>query len=139
MKKSLIVALALALAIPAQAASFSSGRSFSSSRSFSAPSRSYWSPKPSVPTTAPKVAPAPAPQVKQNVTIKRTTVVQQSTVQRSSSGGGWMQSIVGGVVGYGIGQWLFGPKPQPAPAQQVVDCSRNPLPQEWVEPCKTAR
>lgn len=134
---------ALSIAVPAHAASFSGGRSsFSSSRSFSSPSysksSSYWgTPKPAAPTvpkyTAPAV-PKPAPAPVKNVTINRTTVVQQNAVQQSSSGGGFFSSFAGSFAGAGIASWLFAPKPAAQP-QQVIDCSKQPLPVEWAQHC----
>jgi hypothetical protein len=101
----------------AQAASFSrGGSSFSSSRSFSAPASRPYSP-PAVPRYTP---PPPRP-----VAVQKTTVVQQNVthVQQGSSGGGFFSNMAASFAGAGIANWLFAPKPQPAPAPQAVDCS----------------
>lgn len=152
MKRTIIALCIAALSVPAFAGTFSSARSssFSSSRSFSSPSvsrsSSYWgTPKPTTPSvpryTAPSVpkpvAGAPAPA--RNVTINRTTVVQQAAVQQSSSSGGFMSSFVGSMAGAGIANWLFAPKPQAAPAPEVIDCARQPLPVEWAKHCPASK
>ena len=118
---------ALSIAVPAHAKSFSS--SFSSSRSTS----KYWgTPRPAAPAvpkyTAP-TPPRPVIQQKQNVTVNRsTTIVQQAAP--SGGGSGFMGSFLGSMAGVGIGNWLFGPKPQ-----QVIDCAKQPLPAEWAPHC----
>lgn len=119
----IIMAAALALAAPAWA----------KGSSFSGGGRSSYS----APRTAPRVAPAPRPVVvNRPVTVQRTTVVNQ-TVQQGSSGGGFMSSALGSFAGAGIATWLFNkPAPAPAPAAPaVIDCSRDPLPAEWVTHC----
>lgn len=140
MKRFLIAAAAAAIAVascsPAYAKGFSS-RSFSSS-SFgksssysSSRSGSYWGTPARKPTYS---APArPAPRVQNNVIVqKRTTVIQQN----SPSGGGFLSSFAGSFAGAGIASWLFAPKPAPAaPAPQVIDCAKQPLPVDWAPHC----
>ena len=122
----IIVAAALALAAPAWA----------KGSSFSGGGRSSYS----APRTAPRVAPAPRPvTINRPVTVQRTTVVNQ-TVQQGSSGGGFMSSALGSFAGAGIASWLFNKPAAPAPAAApvapaVIDCSRDPLPPEWLQHC----
>ena len=133
---------ALSIAVPAHALSISSSRSsFSSSRStpsYSGSASKYWgTPKPAAPAvpkyTAP-TPPRPVIQQKQNVTVNRsTTIVQQAAP--SGGGSGFMGSFLGSMAGVGIGNWLFGPKPQQPAPQQVIDCAKQPLPAEWAPHC----
>lgn len=123
-----IALLGLALSVPADAKSFTSGRSSFSSSSFrsSAPRPVY-------------KAPAPAAPVARPITVNRTAVVQQTVVQRapaSSATGGFFSGLVGGMAGAGIVHWLTKPStPEPRPA---VDCN-TVSPQMFPKECEAPK